>query len=428
MVDINAGGLVNGNDNGVNDTNETTFGTHFYYEEAELDIAIELEAEAAEAAEAAKAKAAASEAAASKQVTEAQQAEKETKVELKVENGGKAEKKEELEALLKLEAEALAELNAATKVVNDCAAGKNLPDYFQLKDEESKDKQKAFHTATVKRVEVAQEKYDILSTQAYAAKLSINTVETKAKYEVAKKLEYVVDADDENIVVRTRNEYVWLFKANVRRSALATLEMCRVVYEASKSLKEHEFDEFCEKVGYKPNSSTIRKFHTIGKVYPRLVQYAEQLPVAWTNIYLLTQIPADDFELCVQSTNFKLKDLSGSEISELVKKTRDISNPMSPFKQDKKLMAYCVANVYFTKRVDDTDFRLLQKAFNEIASRLPVKLVVKKEVTEMFASRRAKRYEALKVEDSDTMVKPQKWDYGFAANEVNGDTAMKKAA
>ena len=81
-----------------------------------------------------------------------------------------------------------------------------------------------------------------------------------------------------------------------------------------------------------------------------------------------------------------------------------------------------------TKRVDDIDFRLLQKAFDEIASRLPVKLEIKKDASEYFEKRRAQRYEKLKVEANDAMVKPEKWDYGIAANQVNSKPELKVAA
>ena len=71
---------------------------------------------------------------------------------------------------------------------------------------------------------------------------------------------------------------------------------------------------------------------------------------------------------------------------------------------------------------------MLQKAFDEIASRLPVKLVVKKESAEYFEKRRAQRYEKLKVEANDAMVKPDRWDYGIAANQVNSKPKLKVAA
>lgn len=237
------------------------------------------------------------------------------------------------------------------------------------------------------------------------------------QYETPEKWEYSVAEDDSQIEGRTRQTYVWYFKAHQRRTAIASLQMCRVVYEANKSLPEHEFDEFCKNIGYKHDSSTIRKFLVIGKVYPRLIGYADQLPAAWTSIYALTQMPADDFERCI-ADGYRLCDLSTGEIDALVKKTRKVNNLMSPFKEDKKAMGYCVAKVFFTKKMDDTDLRMLQKAFDEIAARLPVKLVMDKQVLEMHKERAMQRYEMLKQESPDTAIKPSEWDYGTAANSV----------
>ena len=247
----------------------------------------------------------------------------------------------------------------------------------------------------------------------------------KEKYSVPAKLEYTIDEgeEEEKIEPMTRQAYVWYFKAHQRRTAIASLQMCRVVYEASKSLDESDFDEFCKNIGYKSESSTIRKFTVVGKVYPRLIKYADQLPAAWTSIYALTQMPADEFERCIES-GYRLCDLSGGEIDQLVKKTRQINNLMSPFKLDKKQNAICVAKVYFTRKMDDVDLRLLQKAFDEVAARLPVKLSIETQVLEMFKERANQRYQKLKQEAPETGIKPEAWDYGVAANSVyNKDAA-----
>lgn len=247
--------------------------------------------------------------------------------------------------------------------------------------------------------------------------------EPKDKYSVPAKLEYTVDEDGEQIEAKSRQTYVWYFKAHQRRTAIASLQMCRVVYEASKSLADLDFDEFCKNIGYVPKSSTIRKFTVVGKVYPRLIKYADQLPAAWTSIYALTQMPADEFERCIES-GYRLCDLSGGEIDQLVKKTRQINNLMSPFKLDKKQNAICVAKVYFTRKMDDVDLRLLQKAFDEVAARLPVKLSIETQVLEMFKERANQRYQKLKQEAPETGIKPEAWDYGVAANSVyNKDAA-----
>jgi hypothetical protein len=312
------------------------------------------------------------------------------------------------------------------KIIEERRNGK-MPEFYNEHSEEAEEKKKADKNAVMNELKDAQDELDKASTEAYAMKLSLASKDKKQEYSVPVKFEHTCEIDDTNIVKRQRNEYVYMFKANMRRTALATLDMCRVVYEAEKSLSDADFHEFCNQINYKSDSSTIRKFSTIGKVYPRFIQYAEQLPAAWTSIYALTQIAADDFELCIKG-GYQLNKLTGGEIGELVKKTRDISNSVSPFKQEKKTLHYSVASVYFTKTVDDADFRLLQKAFDEIASRLPVKLVVKKEAAEYFEKRRAQRYEKLKVEANDAMVKPDKWDYGIAANQVNTKPELKVAA
>ena len=263
---------------------------------------------------------------------------------------------------------------------------------------------------------------DVAAAKAEAERLARIKGSAVIQYASPVKVEYSWEVDDSAIEQRSRGEYVFLFKAHQRRTALAALDMCRVVYEAAKMLEDYEFDEFCKTIGYKSDSSTIRKFLAIGKVYPRMVQYADQLPAAWTSIYALTQMPADDFEETIKS-GYRLCDLSGGEVDALVKKTRLVNNSVSPFKQAKKELAFSVATVFFTKKVDDADFRLLQKAFDEIATRLPVKLVIKKETTEYFEKRRAQRYEQLKQEAPGTDLDPSKWDYGTAANSVNSKEA-----
>jgi hypothetical protein len=242
------------------------------------------------------------------------------------------------------------------------------------------------------------------------------------QYVTPEKWEFTVAEDDANIQLRSRDTYVWQFKAQQRRTAVASLQMCRVVYEANKMLVDHDFLRFCESIGYKSDSSTVRKFLAIGRVYPRLIQYADQLPAAWTSIYALTQMPADDFERCI-ADGYRLCDLSTAEIDDLVKKTRVIKNLVSPFKKDKKEVGTCVAKVFFTKVLDDTDLRLLKKAFAEISLRMPVELRIEKKIEDMYSERAAQRYSTAKKEAADTAVKPENWDYGTAANSVYAQKA-----
>ena len=225
------------------------------------------------------------------------------------------------------------------------------------------------------------------------------------------------ESDDQQIEAKTRAEYVSAFKLGVERTARSTLEMCRVVYEAHKTLDGYEFANFCKDIGLKDWSSTVRKFIAIGKVYPRFIKYADQLPAAWTNIYLITQIPADTFNLCLEK-NYPLKDLKGRELDELLNSTKEITDINRPLSYDKKNGGYMFGRVMFTKRIDDIDWRAMQKAFAEVEARLPIKIVVHPEMLKLVEQRKHKQYEATKQHHKHIELKPDLWDLGKEANAM----------
>jgi len=223
--------------------------------------------------------------------------------------------------------------------------------------------------------------------------------------------------DSTAIAPKERKEYVAAFKAGVEKTARSTLEMCRVVYEAEQSLDKFQFKTFCEEVGLKDYSSTVRKFSAIGRVYPRFIQYVDQLPASWTNIYLITQIPADAFEECL-AKGYALNKLTGSKLDELVKSTKDINKIEEPLCFDSKNSGYVFAKLLFTKKPDDTDWRAMEKALAEISARLPIKFVINKEAGEFVKARREQRYEQIKRNAKDVDLKPDLWDLGAEANAV----------
>ena len=223
--------------------------------------------------------------------------------------------------------------------------------------------------------------------------------------------------DSTAITPKERKEYVAAFKAGVEKTARSTLEICRIVYEAEQSLDKFQFKTFCEEVGLKDYSSTVRKFSAIGRVYPRFIQYVDQLPASWTNIYLITQIPADTFEECV-TKGYALNKLTGAKLDELVKSTKDINKIEEPLSFDSKNAGYVFAKLLFTKKPDDTDWRAMEKALAEISARLPIKFVINKEAVEFVQARREQRYEQIKQSSKNVDLKPDLWDLGAEANAV----------
>lgn len=225
------------------------------------------------------------------------------------------------------------------------------------------------------------------------------------------------ESDDQPIEVKTRPEYVSAFKLGVEKTARATLEMCRVVYEANRTLDDYEFSNFCREIGFKDWSSTIRKYIAIGKVYPRFIAYADQLPASWTSIYLITQIPADTFNACLEKS-YPLKNLKGRELSDLLNSTKEIAKLDAPLVYDSYNGGYPFAKVMFTKKIDDVDWRAMEKAFGEIQARLPIKIILHPEMIKIVELRKLKRYESTKEHHQHIDLKPDLWDLGKEANAM----------
>jgi hypothetical protein len=107
-----------------------------------------------------------------------------------------------------------------------------------------------------------------------------------------------------------------------KKTAQATLEMCRVVCEAKKELESQKFLKFCNAIGRKGEDATVRKYLRIGEKYENLYQYAEMLPNSWTSIYEITQLPSDVFDTLVTTEN-SMANMTGDQLKLLMgKKTK----------------------------------------------------------------------------------------------------------
>ena len=112
------------------------------------------------------------------------------------------------------------------------------------------------------------------------------------------------------------------------KTAQASLEMCRVVYEAKKELASQDFLKFCNEIGRKGEDSTVRKYLKIGEKYDKFYQYSELLPNSWTSIYEITQLPSDVFEALVATDN-SMANMTGDQIK-LLKGNDSSTKPSTP--------------------------------------------------------------------------------------------------
>jgi hypothetical protein len=100
------------------------------------------------------------------------------------------------------------------------------------------------------------------------------------------------------------------------KTAQSTVEMCRVVYEAKKSLQKSEYDNFLLDIGRKTEDSTIRKYLAIGERYDDLIAHTNLLPASWTSIYAITQLPADSF-MAMVTLGESMANLTGAQLKRL---------------------------------------------------------------------------------------------------------------
>lgn len=116
----------------------------------------------------------------------------------------------------------------------------------------------------------------------------------------------------------TKRERLYSEYANFAvKTAQSTVEMCRVVSEAKKTLSSSEYSAFLNDIGHKSETSTIRKYLAIGEQYDKLIQYTNLLPNSWTSIYTITQLGSDTFN-ALAATDTDMSKLSGKEIKNLV--------------------------------------------------------------------------------------------------------------
>ena len=127
----------------------------------------------------------------------------------------------------------------------------------------------------------------------------------------------LVDAVNSDISITKfatdRERFLSEYTAFAVKTAKATVEMCRVVYEAKTQLAKYEYLCFLRDIHHSSEDSTIRKYLAIGERYDKLIQYTNLLPSSWTSIYEITQIPSDVFDALV-STGSSMANLKGAQI------------------------------------------------------------------------------------------------------------------
>jgi len=147
----------------------------------------------------------------------------------------------------------------------------------------------------------------------------------------------VIETDEGLVMthfVTARERFYSEYSQFAVKTAQSTVEMCRVVYEAKKSLDKSEYASFLQDIGRKTEDSTIRKYLAIGERYDDLIAYTNLLPASWTNMYEVIQLPAESF-MAMVTMGESMANLTGAQIKRLKSvntsdKTVDSTVPSMP--------------------------------------------------------------------------------------------------
>lgn len=250
----------------------------------------------------------------------------------------------------------------------------------------------------------------------------LGKVEIKGKTPVI--MREVKETADLPIKKRTIPEYVQAFKTNCRKSALASLELGRVVHEARESLNNDEFNEFIKEVGFNSAQGTISKLCCIGRMYERFKPYVDKLPANWTSLYLITQIPAEHFDNVITEGN-SFEDVTGEQLKELIRQTANL--PALTFNAKTRGTRLTVMATIRANGIDDIDYLAIRRALNEISARLPVRVDFNKQVEDQWNNRKMRRYQAVKERVPGIEFRAEEWDFGREANEAGARSSIEKA-
>jgi len=129
----------------------------------------------------------------------------------------------------------------------------------------------------------------------------------------------VIETDDGLVMthfVTARERFYSEYSKFAVKTAQSTVEMCRVVYEAKKSLEKSEYVSFLQDIGRKTEDSTIRKYLAIGERYDDLIAYTNLLPACWTSMYEVIQLPPESF-MAMVTLGESMANLTGADIKRL---------------------------------------------------------------------------------------------------------------
>lgn len=134
----------------------------------------------------------------------------------------------------------------------------------------------------------------------------------------------IVNTAVSSVATVALDKSVFEFNKYAKQTVVGILEMGRIVSETQDIYKKKspQFKEFCQRVGYEAESSSIKKLKLIGDKYIDLKKCADSLPNNWTSLYEISRLASDELNDLIEQGSIH-QDVSGAEIKALRNKAKN---------------------------------------------------------------------------------------------------------
>ena len=166
-------------------------------------------------------------------------------------------------------------------------------------------------------------------------------------------------------------EYVSKYSALSTKSVESILDIGSLMLDAKTELLS-EYETFLSAIKYDNKSSSVRKWHVIGKSRTKLEMYKDRIPPMWSTIYALAELDASVLDELV--TNDVLKSSMTA---------KELKSALTPKLRDKK--SYSI-HIKFSEDVDPSDVQTVIENMNDLMQTLTFEITTSSDLQTLTAN------------------------------------------
>jgi hypothetical protein len=117
----------------------------------------------------------------------------------------------------------------------------------------------------------------------------------------ASNMDLTINDSAVNVMTPLTMTYIERYRSFARKTAESVIELARTLVEAEETLDQLQLREFFREACIEPNSPVYKKMKVIAEKSTRFDNHMQRLPSAWTTLYKLAALPANDFDRLAQT-------------------------------------------------------------------------------------------------------------------------------